>query len=100
MSTVIKIESHLKEPTETEDYLFDWSGELAEGDEVDPQNVTVTISGPDATLIKQSENPGTDNVRVMLSGGTDGANYKVTCTIGTTQGRISTYHFWVIVRDL
>lgn len=74
-----------KQPGETLDYNFDLTAWLASkaGDTI----TSFTISAdPGITIVSSSKTGGV--IKVFVSGGTDGVNYKITCTVSTAGGRV------------
>ena len=90
----------VKDPDEVKDYVFGWNGTtpgpaLSSGD-----SVSSYIVGVEAGLtLDSSEEYEDDAVRVWLSGGTDGNDYTVTCTVTTAQGRTLEATMLIKVRD-
>lgn len=70
-----------KSPGEVEDFEFDWTSALVEGETIDTRVVTAT------GVTKVSDAIEGSFVRVWLAGGTEGTTARVTCTITTSGGR-------------
>ena len=84
-----------KQPVEILDYDVDFSRWL----EVDTiQSATVQIS-PAGSLAVQATDVDLTYVKVWLSGGTSGVNYKVEVTIDTNVGRRAQVEFRVRVKE-
>jgi hypothetical protein len=86
-----------KQPSENHDYDFDWTEWLAPtgGDTISASvvtadaGVTLGMKSASATIIKQ-----------FVSGGAHGTDYKVTCQITTTQGRVDEEEIYILVREI
>jgi hypothetical protein len=72
-----------KDPLETEDYYFDFTDELAEGDTITSFVLTVQTG-----LTKVAEEQLGAFIRVRLSGGTAGTRYKLVCVATTAGGLV------------
>lgn len=90
--------SFLHDPNATLDYQFSWAAWLATGETItgatvvaDPAGLTVAPSGKPTTF------DGT-SVTFWLTGGTDGATYRVTCSVTTSAGRTDDRTARVMVR--
>lgn len=74
-----------KSPATAADYLFDWSGTLAEGEAIAERTVVgdgVTVVGGNGSIVAIDEVAG-QGVSVQLAGGVLGTIARVTCTITT-----------------
>ena len=76
-------EEFIKDPDAVLDYQFNWASWLPSGDTI--ASVTVTA---DTGLVVDSSTSTSDTVTAWLSGGTAGVNYRVTCRIVTSGGRL------------
>ena len=84
-----------KQPVENKDYDFDWSDWMPTGDSIS------TASIPNVDGITLGPKTVTGNVvKQFISGGADGVDYKITCTMTTTQGRIDEREIRIMVREL
>ena len=71
-----------KAPGATKDYVWDWSEWLG------TDQITVRAVSADAGITVDSSAFTTTTVTAILSGGTHGKSYRVTCTITTAGGRL------------
>ncbi len=87
-----------KQPSEAHDYEFDWEEwlEPTNGDTVSSAVVTSTPNG----LSMGNKITNSTNVIQFISGGTDGVDYTVTCTMTTAQGRIDEEEIFIAVREI
>ena len=85
-----------KQPVEVLDYDIDCSEWLVSDDELTSATAVVEPVGVTADSVLVSS----PRVKVWLSGGTNGATYKVTVTITTDDGRVKQVEFRVRVRDV
>lgn len=85
-----------KQPVEVKDYDIDYSEWLSAGDNVESATVTVSPTGltVDAVYINDPR------IKIWLSGGTDGAAYKLTVTMTSADGRIKQDEFKIKVKDV
>lgn len=85
-----------KQPVEVLDYDIDCSEWLVSDDALASATAVVDTAGltVDSVLISSPR------VKVWLSGGTNGATYKVTVTITTDDGRVKQVEFRVRVKDV
>jgi hypothetical protein len=79
------MERKTKQPREVLD--FDFNGDRALGSIDTISNVTVSCEGPDQSLVVENVSWDDTVGKVWLSGGTDGATYKVTGLVFTAAGR-------------
>lgn len=86
--------SFLKDPNATLDWSFDWSRWLADAETITAQTVT---ADPGLTVNSTSQSAGV--VTTWLSGGTAGDDYRVTCQITTSDGRIDDRTITIRVRE-
>jgi hypothetical protein len=92
-----------KQPSEVVDIDLDWSEVLTDGDEIDFVDSLTAETG--LTLGEVPMNPpyvilaGKKVVKVWVSGGTNGARYKVTLVVRTDNGRRFEHEFFVLVRE-
>ena len=85
-----------KQPVEVKDYDIDYSEWLTEGDNVHSATVVVSPIGlsVDSVFINDPR------VKVWLSGGTDGTQYKLTVTMTTADGRVKQDEFKLKCKDV
>jgi len=83
-----------KDPRAVLDYGLSWSDWLDEDEHI--TGATWTI--PDG-ITKTSDQTGSENVVVWLSGGTLGDAYEVSCRIETSKGRTDSRSFTIIMGD-
>lgn len=85
-----------KQPSEVVDYDIDYTDWLTSGDNVQSCNVTVAPAGLtiDSTFINDPR------VKIWLSGGTVGAQYKLTARTTTADGRVKEDEFKVKVKEI
>ena len=76
-----------KDPDARLDYTWDWSDWIKGDDTL--ATATFAVSGSDSALVVESPVVDVVNhtVTVMISGGTVGVRYSVTCHVVSTQGR-------------
>lgn len=95
-----------KQPAESLDYDVDFSEFLTDGDTLvssgnppvpSPLNVAVTPAG--LTLGPTFVLDSGTTIKQWLSGGTDGAKYKITLTATSNAGRVKQVEFVVRVKD-
>lgn len=92
------IEKKSKQPHETLDYDFNALRPLGNDDTI--TGVTASYSGPDRLLfIERALVMDEVTPKVWLSGGTDGATYKVTILATTAAGRVIEGEFLLYVKD-
>ena len=75
--------AEVKDPADVKDYSVDFSAQLGVGETVDSRTV-VAATG---LTVDSSSIVTSNTVRVWLSGGTAGLNYRVTVTAVTSGGR-------------
>lgn len=63
------------------------------------QEVATVITGPDSALTNPANSLLGGVAKVWLSGGTNGATYKVTVTLTTVAGRIKEHDFNVKIKE-
>lgn len=89
-----------KQPADVQDYdisYADWLADLSDT----AVSAAVTISGPDTSAtIVSSLNAPSGIVKVWVTGGTSGSQYKVTSTLTTTGGRIKQAEITVKVKEV
>lgn len=78
MSTTNRPEMAVKAPTARKDYDFDWVEWLPTGDTIASAVVTA-----ESGITVYSTATTSTVVKVWLTGGTDGSDYVITCTITT-----------------
>jgi hypothetical protein len=62
-------------------------------------SVATTITGPDGALTNPANSLLLGVAKVWLSGGTNGATYKVTVTLTTNAGRVKEHDFQVKIKE-
>lgn len=95
-----------KQPSENKDYDYDWTLWMPSGDNISSSVVTADTG---VTLGTKQQGDYIDGVwtesttgksiKQFISGGTDGTNYKVTCVMTTTAGRIDEREIIIMVRE-
>ena len=85
-----------KQPVEVKDYDIDYTEWLTQGDSVQGATVVVVPTGLTVDSIFTSDK----TVKLWLSGGTTGTQYKLTVTTTTEDGRVKEDEFKVRVRDV
>lgn len=85
-----------KQPVEVLDYDIDCSDWLVSDDVLASATAVTDVAG----LTVDSVLVSSPRVKVWLSGGTNGAAYKVTVTITTDDGRVKQVEFRVRVKDV
>lgn len=88
--------SYSKQPVEVLDYDIDYSQWLTAGDNV--ESVTVGIAPPG--LVLESTFINDPRVKLWLSGGENGARYKLTVTMTSADGRVKQDEFNLKVKDI
>ena len=89
-----------KQPDENLDYDFDWAAWLTTGDTVQAGTGTSVVTATaGVTLGTKTHNTTTGIVKQWISGGTDGSDYDIECTLTTTQGRVGQREFILEVRE-
>ena len=86
-----------KQPVEVIDYDLDYHLWLTAGDNV--QSATVTVDPPDELTV-DSVFINDPRVKIWLSAGVHGTQYKLTVTLTTADGRVRQDEFKIRVRDL
>ena len=91
-----------KQPADVLDYDLDFSDWLTGSDSITGAVATPSASDPvdPADLIVQSVQIVGQTVKVWVSAGVNGQNYKVTSTITTSEGRVKQLEFKIRVKDL
>lgn len=92
-------DTFFKQPAEVLDYDFDFSQWVPAGDSL-PESISTSVVVATGLTLGVKTHPGSAVVKQFISGGTSGVNYKVTCTITTTQGRVKEVDIILKVRDL
>ncbi len=83
----------LKDPNATLDYTVDWTEYL------DDDTIVGAVWTVPSPLVNEAESYTTKTATVWISGGVVGVEYKVTCRITTTQGRIDDRTIKIEVRE-
>lgn len=83
-----------KDPDAKLEYGFNFSDWLYSGDQISTAAWTVPTG-----LTTVSTQVGTEKVKIIVSGGTAGENYKLSCKITTTDGRIDERSFALNVEN-
>ncbi len=94
MSSVAIIGKQVKQPSEILDYQVDFSEWFANRTDT-PTSADVTV---EFGLTKVSDSLDDEVVTVVLSGGTDGASYKVTVLLTTSDGIVKEADFIVRIK--
>lgn len=85
-----------KQPVEVKDYDIDYSEWLTTGDNVQSADVVVAPAG----LVVESVFVNDPRVKVWVSGGADGTQYKLTVTMTSADGRVKQDEFKIRVKDV
>lgn len=91
------LQSFTKQPADVLDYDVQADDWLPADDEI--ESGTHTVTGPDAAMTVQAMNIFPRFAKVWLTGGSNGARYKVTVVLVTANGRTKEVDFLIIVRD-
>lgn len=83
-----------KDPSAVLDWAFDWSAWLDDDETITSHTVTA-----ESGITKNSDSATEGVVTVWLSGGTDDADYTVTCRVTTSAGRTDERSITIQVRD-
>lgn len=84
-----------KQPAEKIDYDIDYSAWLTPGDDI--ASVVVTIDKTGLTIPQPQQ--ASPVIKVWVSGGVDGAAYKITVTATTDDGRLKQDEFKIKIKD-
>ena len=92
----------VKQPLEIDDWDVDYADWMPAGDGVDFISTSVRVlSGPDTTpLVVDKTQATAKTVKVWLSGGADGAKYRVKVTCNTMNGRVKEAEFDIAVKEI
>lgn len=85
-----------KQPAEVQDYDIDFNEYLTAMADTGATHVVEVETG----ITKVSDTLAAGVVKVWLSGGTHGTNYKVTATLTTTGGRVKEHEILIRVRAI
>jgi len=85
-----------KQPVEVKDFDIDYSEWLTAGDNVQSADIVVSPTG----LVVDSVFINDPRIKVWLSSGADGTQYKLTVTMTTADGRIKQDEFKIRVKDV
>jgi len=85
-----------KQPAEVQDYDIDFGEYLTAMADTGSSHFVTVEQG--ITLVSSTLASGV--VKVWLSGGTHGTNYKVTATLTTTGGRVKEHEILIRVREI
>ena len=89
-----------KKPSEALDYDFDFGTRwMPSGDSLPSSTSTSLVTAETGITLGTKSHPGSNVVKIYLSGGTAGTDYRVTCVITTAQGRIKEANMVVPVRN-
>lgn len=89
-----------KDPNAELDYTLDWGEYTQAGDAIDTATWSAsTISGDASPLVIGVATVNNDKASVLISGGTAGNIYTVTCAITTTDGLIDRRAFRIVVKQ-
>lgn len=98
----MSLAKYIKQPSERKDYDIDYGDWLAySGDTIDQVETSVqclTNSSDTSLVVDQVQNTLTVT-KLWVSGGTDGARYKITIKLTTTGGRIDESELLFTVKD-
>ena len=91
-----------KQPLEIDDWDVDYADWMPAGDGVDFISTSVRLlSGPSSTPLTVDKTQATaKTVKVWLSGGADGAKYRVQVTCNTMNGRVKEAEFDITVKEV
>ncbi len=91
-----------KQPHEVDDWDVDFADWMPAGDGVDFATATVRrLSGPDVPPLEVDQvQAAVRLVKVWLSGGADGAKYRVQVTCNTMAGRVKEAEFDISVKEV
>lgn len=92
------LEKFQKQPADIQDYDIDFGDWLAEFDDDDTLASFTATAETGVTLDPAASRSG-DVVKVWVTGGTTGTNYKVTVTGTTTLGRVKQVEITVKVKE-
>lgn len=85
-----------KQPAEVQDYDIDFNEYLAALNDTGASHAVTVDTG----ITKVSDALAAGVVKVWLSGGNHGTNYKVTATLTTTGGRVKEHEILIRVREI
>lgn len=91
-----------KQPDEVLDWDVDFGDWMRSGDALDIVNTNVRLlSGPDTTplLVTQVQSTATRS-KVWLSGGANGAKYRIELEATTVEGRLKEAEFDIAVKEI
>ena len=92
-----------KQPGDNLDYDFkflQWLTSNGATDTLQASTTTSTVTVPAGLTAGTKQHNTTEGiVKQWLSGGTDGADYKITCQITSTQGRVKETEITIHVRE-
>jgi len=83
------------DPNAVDDYKFDWTGWLQQGETITAQTVTADDAGITVTLVSQTAGV----VSYRVSAGTVNTDQRVTCHVTTSSGRQDDQTDTFMVRD-
>lgn len=90
-----------KPPTDTKNFYFDFTGDLAIAETISTQVVTATVwSGTDANpsaVISGSASASGDVVTQKITAGVEGVTYRLLCTITTSGGQTLTRAGYLVI---
>lgn len=90
----MKLGKFIKEPADVLDYDVDFSEWIPSSDSI----ATATPTADTGITLGLTTITG-NTVKQWVSGGTDGATYKITLTVTTTGGRTKQVEFHIKVKD-
>jgi len=89
-----------KDPNATLDYTLDWAEYTQAGDAIATAAwTTSTISGDSAPLSIGVASVNNDKATVLISGGSAGSIYTVTCAVTTTDNLVDRRAFRIVVKQ-
>lgn len=94
VNTLMQTNTFIKDPSAVLDYATDWSAWLAASETI---TGAPTVTVPTGIVLQSGAVVTGGLVVFFLSGGTAGAQYTVSVTIATSQGRTDTRHLTIIV---
>lgn len=92
----MNIGNFTKQPVEVNDYDLDYSEWLTAGDNVQAATVDVMPAG----LTVESVFINDPRIKVWVSGGSDGVQYKLTVTMTSADGRVKQDEFKIRVKEV
>lgn len=94
--TVAILGKFVKQPADVLSYDFDYTPWLEDLDDTIVSHTMVIEPG--ATIVTHARQAGV--IRVFVAGGTDGQQYKVTCTATTAGGRVKQAEIVIKIKEV